>query len=1122
MPPLHDQSARVTALTNFDDNLVLVAGAGSGKTSLLVSRTLCALVGKQIDPQAMLITTFTEKAAGEMSERLDDALRELADGRSRDGSDASRARTALLGAYELDDATIRRRATEIALLEPPAVDTFHAFCLRWLQEFSRAADLPPEIEIAVGLDEGMLFDDFWPEFIESELGGRRLERDVDAAWNTLLDSQSLGQLTKLARSWCLQPEIRHLAIDWSRADLIEATRSVSTPIDEDEIKHTAKHKYGAWAQTACALVGRLLALDDTSPLPPDLERELESFLEENATAPAASDYADSRLRDTLRRAARELKRTLASWLALPNPEIACALTLFLKRTGTRFATYVAERGRLSFSECLVRCEELLRGRPAIRDVLRKRYDVLLVDEFQDTDPLQYDVLFYLAQAGDLRADEAARSVPLTEGKLCIVGDPKQSIYRFRGADMRAYDGAISKILDAGGKALDLHVNFRSEPELLGFVNRAIGPQFGGARQYQAERQDLVSPKEATGRGRVRFVYVDTDTDAGDKNARFAREAREIGRLIRRLRHESPELAYRDFALLFRATTNIELYARALRQLGIPVLLEGSKRFYERREVERFVALLRLALTPWDAAAALACLRGPLGAVPDSELFRVAEASRDATRGDPVPLPTDWIKLEHEDRDLAPALSTATTTLRTIIDEIARLPAEDALEYALRASGLSAIEAAGWEGAQRIANLEALVQRVSTWVREGDHDLASAVKRLERESANQSDAEESPLADDRSDAVRLLSIHKSKGLEWEVVVVPDFRRATKPSHMSQPPFEIDRRRDTRVALVRSEIAQSPALVAHAQDEKLHEEAELQRVLYVATTRAKRELLLTWTKTAKRVRAVWDPCATALGLELEPAPDEARDLVTGVSYDIVKDTEDSSGDPILEVKSSRDASALDGLRARRRYVEAIERRAEVGAPSAKATEDVRTTTRSRRRDARHAITVGAIVHEYLHAADFANREIDRSRMHATIAAHAQASLLTSKRERDKLVDEVESTLRTMFESPLLDRIAASRIVGRELTVFWRDDAGQHWHGEIDLVLQTGDGGPESGVVVVDYKTDRVEEGHETAFVERHRDQLRYYSDGLSRAWTLPSPPRCELWLVRRGLACPVPGA
>ncbi|HMQ22714.1 MAG TPA: UvrD-helicase domain-containing protein, partial [Planctomycetota bacterium] len=485
---------------------------------------------------------------------------------------------------------------------------------------------PEELQASV---DGMLddvaaafeYDLFWPDFVAQELDAKSTRSQ--ATWVTLLEHFDFEGLARIARRAALEPSFRGLHIDWSRDELLAASKAALEALDADQVKDRSKLKYGDVARTCADLLREVLAHANDETLEVGLATRLGSFLSASATPPkpGKTDYPTEAEQEEAKLRLAQGRIALEAWSALPPRAIAEALEAFVARVGAAFEARLTRLGRLTFSECLVRCAALLRRSPAVRMNLRDRYSMILVDEFQDTDPLQYDMLFFLAQEGQARASDDPLRVTLRRGLLCIVGDPKQSIYRFRGADMRAYVTAVKAILDQGGRELDLSVNFRSEPEILDFVNLAVTPLFV-ANGYQAPRQDLASPKERRGAGEVVLLHV----DCASKDDGRQREAAELVRFVLEDRR-AHERSWSSYALLFRATTHIEDYARALRDAAVPILVEGSKRFYARSEVERFLALVRLVVAPWDEAAMLAYLRGPLAAVPDRELFTVAEASR---------------------------------------------------------------------------------------------------------------------------------------------------------------------------------------------------------------------------------------------------------------------------------------------------------------------------------------------------------------------------------------------------------------------------------------------------------------------------------------------------------------
>ena len=260
-------------------------------------------------------------------------------------------------------------------------------------------------------------------------------------------------------------------------------------------------------------------------------------------------------------------RRVGVWLKRPSRQVASSLESLLRAVGLRFDELSSRRARIGFEQCLVRCLALIRQRPRVRAALRERYQHILVDEFQDTDPLQYDILF------ELVTDDESEEDSLLAGKLCVVGDPKQSVYRFRGADMSAYDDAVTRILASCGERLTLSVNFRSRAGILDLVNRCIGRHMLPLARIQPPYEDLQTIRESDSAPNGILLFVDS---AGDKNERRRDEARAIAQRIRHRVAEGAE--YRDFALLFRSFRDAESYARELRQFEIPVLVEGGKRF----------------------------------------------------------------------------------------------------------------------------------------------------------------------------------------------------------------------------------------------------------------------------------------------------------------------------------------------------------------------------------------------------------------------------------------------------------------------------------------------------------------------------------------------------------------
>ncbi len=512
------------------------------------------------------------------------------------------------------------------------------------------------------------------------------------------------------------------------------------------------------------------------------------------------------------------------------------------------ARYLAAKNRrnaLDFSDLCNLSRDLLRDDPVARRAAKARVGALLLDETQDTSRVQYELCMLLCEA---RATEAVLEagqplgdqLRLERGVLCAVGDRKQSIYEFRGANVAVFEELASVVSRDAGRTELLRISRRSRPALVGFVNRffALAMRDGGPGAPGFGPDDaLVESRPAAGLGSAVLLALETIPKEIADAARH-REARAVAhRAAGLLRNPPPALRVAvgrdlqpgDVALLFRASTHMDLFRAALAEVGLPSVLLGGDGFWDRSEVLDAVALLCAAIDPGDGLAALTLLRSPLCGITDASLARLAFAhtGKLSLRWLWQPLPAG---LPSEDRAKLMELDERLHDLRR-----AGLGGADLLKAAELQFGLRA----RYADPQASANLDKLEAKVAVW-QGGGESLAACARRLVL-LARDRPREALELAVDGGEkaAVRLLTVHASKGLEFPVVFVVTC--GTKPRVDTWPALYA---RDVGVGLKgRSPNGKWIPSAAYEQVDdalKLRGEAEELRLLYVAATRA-RDLL-----------------------------------------------------------------------------------------------------------------------------------------------------------------------------------------------------------------------------------------------------------------------------------------
>lgn len=471
----------------------------------------------------------------------------------------------------------------------------------------------------------------------------------------------------------------------------------------------------------------------------------------------------------------------------------------------------------------------MKEHPSIREALKKHIGFILIDESQDTDPLQLELLVFLAEKEGQTATSLAE-VRLAPGKLFVVGDPKQSIYRFRGADIAAYERIGQLLVDQGGRRETLDVNYRSQAQIIQVVNQAftsiiqavpeVSPPYVGVSPHHPKNpahpvQDVLPVAGGVRRGTI------GRRRAGDRGGTH-RPVDSRGRRVSSVHDHRPPapgspvrrpLLYRDVALIFRTYSPMDRYIEALRRRGIPFAVESERYFFTTPEVTDVLNLLRAADDPSDLRALVGFLRGSLGGLTDEEILKRRQAGT-LEDADPV----RW--------------------LRTLTARLGREPLAEVLASIFDSAFLMELAARSYHGDQTVANLFKLRRLLETFAEEGLTTMGLLLKKLQEFFDDDTVEGESPLADENYNAVRLMTIHKAKGLEYPVVFLPSLHSGLR-AHPA-PPCQFDWRTQ-RLGLAVSGYCNLDKLILDHQTQK-REAAEQNRILYVAMTRARERLVL----------------------------------------------------------------------------------------------------------------------------------------------------------------------------------------------------------------------------------------------------------------------------------------
>jgi len=509
---------------------------------------------------------------------------------------------------------------------------------------------------------------------------------------------------------------------------------------------------------------------------------------------------------------------------------------------------------LDFNDLLLRARDLLRDNPSVRERYHRQFSHIFVDEFQDVDPLQHEIIGLLHQPGPGRA-------------LVVVGDGKQSIYRFRGADVTSFVDIAEKVSAEGGRQLPLETNFRSNASLIGTFNPLFGHLFERERKanrFQMEPADMVAfqlhrPRAAA----VEWIKLE-DYDAANEGVAIVKAILRLTDGSATNRKGEP-LGFGDIAVLLTTYSHLTVYEDALRRHSIPYAVEGGRGYYRQREIWDIISYLKLLWFPQDDYSLAAVLRSPFCLLSDETLLLLAREDRlDGTKlfdGDPP------AGIPEEEAGRFASFKDLFLRHRGLLD---RLGTAEIIEELLEETGYEAVLLSRAGGDQSTANVRKLIEMARDYESSGVNSglqfvLDAAGRMLARETDRESQAKLGVAA---GGCVRVLTIHKSKGLQFPAVVIPQLKYSGK-----QPngPILYDRHAGLGVRSIDPETGEtcpSPGWNRAAASINQQAEAEHLRLLYVAMTRAEEHIVLIGSEEKPRKQYV-NPWQERLAAALEEA-------------------------------------------------------------------------------------------------------------------------------------------------------------------------------------------------------------------------------------------------------------
>ncbi|HXG54522.1 MAG TPA: UvrD-helicase domain-containing protein [Vicinamibacterales bacterium] len=861
---LADQAARTTIADALDDTVVVEAAAGTGKTTELVKRILRVLSTGRAKVGHIVAVTFTEKAAGELKLRLREAL--------------ERERTSAA------DADVRQRLDDaLARLEEAHVSTIHGFCAELLRERPVEARVDPLFKVLTEGQAERLFEEAFSAWMQETLASppegvrRALRRSVWAGFGKT--AREDGPIDRLRRAAWELSQWRDFDTPWTR-NLFDRDGAIDRLMPELH-DFAAMSDGPSYAKDSLFLdteaarhLSQEIALhqsfghedhDGWEARLVDLSRDRNVSKARHGRGPG---YKQGTPRATVIDALDQLRAHLDQFRMDADADLAAALQQELRNAVVRYEALKTRHGAVDFLDLLLKARDLVKNDGTVRRGFQERFSHIFVDEFQDTDPLQAELLLLLA-ANDPAATDW-REVTPAPGRLFIVGDPKQSIYRFRRADVGIYRDVCARLEQCGAKLVKLTTSFRSVPGIQACVNAAFAPiMTGDAFTLQAEYVPL-SPFRDSLKTQPAVVALPVPKPYGSRNVSAIAIEQSlpdaVGAYVDWLVNHSTwkvteragdtpvPLAARHICILFRRFVSFGddvtmPYAQALEARGVKHVLVGGKTFHDREEVETIRAALAAIEWPDDELSVFATLRGSLFAIGDEELLDWKY--RFPSGFHPFRVPPGAIGEAH----LRPVVD-ALKLLQRLHRRRNYIPVADTIHQLLSATRAHVALVLRPAGEQALANVLHVAELARQYEAAGGISFRGFVEEL-RVAADTAQAGEAPILEEGSDGVRMMTVHKAKGLEFPVVILADL--TCKLSRT-----EAGRWIDAPNNLCALKIGGwSPIdLLLHDAEEAARDKAESERLTYVAATRA-RDLLVVPTIGDGPYEGGWlDPLTAAI--------------------------------------------------------------------------------------------------------------------------------------------------------------------------------------------------------------------------------------------------------------------
>ena len=1039
-----DEPIRERVRSELGTSFVIAAGAGTGKTTLLVDRMVNIVLSGFLKLEQIAAVTFTENAATTLKLRLRDAL--------------ERARA------DARNPAVSARASEgLAAIERAHVSTIHALCTAMLQERPLEAGVTPGFRVADEALSDFIFEEAWEEWLQDRLTGfDDLLEAVILSRIPLEKTSPIGDpmtLRKLARRMVWQRDLKpHIGStemdprpvrDWFVAKIARARELIEGKPDADTMVVAVRALFEE-IEKAKGLSG------------PDLIVALKALRVRKGLGNKRLWKADEAF-DECRALTQEIADRAAAWEKEKNASFYSGIVTALEGVQTIYERRKSEAGVLDYVDLLVKAADALRKNASLRTYFRKKYRAIIVDEYQDTDPLQVEIIETLAGV----SENAKVDASVGPASYVVVGDPKQSIYRFRRADASIFAAACEAAKTRPGVELvSLTQNFRSTPAILRFVNRFFSATIKKSANGQPDYEALVASPTIADEPSLLALKFDVPQEA-DSSVLEA-EASAIAAFVAAAQHGTLQVRdggstrksrAGDVLILARRLTQIRPLEQALERASVPFVVDGGRSFFLRSEVVETHAVLRAVDDPSDTTSLVAALRSSFFGVSDRAIAEWRFEGRELSilgvepATDEVGRALYLLRRLHEDRTRLPPAAL----IERLFDETSIFAALHAAERGSTTRAQPRIS-----NLRKVVHLARQAESLGLLTLRGFNLLLS--NRLDG-AGEEPDLPSSRPGDPHT--ARIMTIHKAKGLEAPVVVLYDSMDKLVPRVDTVP-----LREEGKIALGFVKDCQPPDWDVLALKEEVRLREETHRLRYVAATRARDWLVVPIPPATERVGDFWHEIAKEIAV---PSPD-----LVNLDAGAVKLPEEPNEIPALSPADEM-PSDIQGF---------LSRRAALIRAGSDATLSPVPVREDAARESPAAVeppefvgrVFGSFVHRLLELADFSKPESVRK----IAPALAPAFPLTKE-----AVARAEAQAEAALSLPIMREAARAVRVFREVPISYVEE-DRLLEGVCDLAFED-----EKGWVVVDYKTEAIGEDQVLAQASHHAAQLRRYARGLALA-------------------------